>query len=184
MLFYRVQIYGPGDLCSKFTPKVAPTLKKFKSFNDFIDSTAACFQGQMEFVYPNTKSPNLDYLCYPEGFRLYRLKPEEIATKAPQSFPFVVTSEEGSRCYITCLKFYEKLPDANNKALRDAYNRIVLGTDETAKTDTEQKQQSQSQSQSQSESQPQPQQAEPVEDLYFQKCICVFSRMPYFSFAR
>lgn len=162
MLFYRVQIYGPGDLNPKPTPKVVASIKKCKTFNDFLNSSTASFSTQIQFVYPQSKSPSLDYLCYPEGFRIYRPKPEEIASRSPQSFPFVVTSEEGSRCYITCLKFYEKLPEESAKALKDGYNKIVSndGSDPT-KIDNSQ-----------------------LEDLYYQKCICIFSRMPYFTFAR
>lgn len=161
MLFYRVQVYGPGDLCSSLTPRIASTLKKYKTFCDFLNSSTASFQAQLEFSYPQAKSQNLDYLCYPEGFRLYRLEEEDIDSKAPRSFPFVATSEEGSRCYVTCLKFYEKLPSDIVAALKGTFYKIVDDGNEMIKPECDE-----------------------LPDLYYQKSICILSRMPFFTFAR
>lgn len=184
MLFDRVQIYGPGDLCSKFNQKTAiSALKKFKTFSEYISSPAAVFPTQMLSSYPQSKGPSVDYLCYPNGFHLFLAASGVVIPQVPQTFPFVITSEDGSRCYITCLKFCEQLPAESVSDLKNAFIKAVSEAEEPTTPKTSPRA-SPNVTPSTTPLATPSASPELLEPIYFQKCICVFSRMPFFSFSR
>lgn len=92
-----------------------------------VDPLVVAYSGVVAEVCPDrgwdTLAPSVWMFCAPEGLFLSREQ------RAPEVFPFVMTAENGQRRYVTCLKYYAPLPQAEVTTLYDRWGHDCSSDD-------------------------------------------------------